>query len=141
MRRGEGLYVIQYEHRSLVIRENGRRYEIDLPERLFHFAVETLKFLLSLPCCKEFEVFRYQLSRCATSMGANYQEAQGAVSRKEFAAKIGICLKEARETSYFFRLLHTLAIGNRTKCNHLLREAGELQRIFAAILIKVKGKR
>ncbi len=77
------------------MKEKGSKYAIDLKSRLFRFAVDTIKFLGTLPFKKEYDVFRYQLSKSATSMGANYEEAQGAFSKKEFASKIGICLNEA----------------------------------------------
>ena len=50
----------------------------DLEERTFNFAVETVKFLKDIKYSKEFETIKYQLSKSATSIGANYEEAQGA---------------------------------------------------------------
>ena len=44
-------------------------------DRLFKFAVDTIKFLMALPNRREFDVFRNQLSKAATSMGANYEES------------------------------------------------------------------
>ena len=83
-------------------------------------------------------MFRYQLSKSASSIGANYEEAQGAFSKKEFASKIGICLKEAKETNYFLRLLQQLKISNKEACDKLVKESDEIQRILATILIKVR---
>ena len=47
------------------------KYQIDLDKRLLSFAVKTIKFLQTIPYKKEFDVFRYQLSKPATSIGAN----------------------------------------------------------------------
>jgi four helix bundle protein len=87
---------------------------------------------------KEFDVFKYQLSKSVTSIGANYEEAQGAYSKKEFASKIGICLKEARETNYFLRLIESLSISDNNIISRLTAESEEISKIFAVILIKIR---
>jgi four helix bundle protein len=134
-------YEVSFTDENLVIKEKGREYAVDLRRRLFNFAVDSIKFLMTLPHRKEFDVFRYQLSKSTTSMGANYEEAQGAFSQKEFASKIGICLKEAKESNYFYRIIQALNIGDKVECDRLTQESDELQKIFAAILIKVKSKK
>ena len=101
-------YKIVYQDKKFKIKEEDSKYDVDLKDRLFRFAVDTIKFLGTLPFKKEYDVFRYQLSRSATSMGANYEEAQGAFSKKEFASKIGICLKESKESNYFYRVIQAL---------------------------------
>jgi len=78
--------------------------ERKIDERSFDFAlmiVEVYKFLLEK---KEF-VLSKQLLRSGTSIGANVHEAQAAQSRKDFASKMAIASKEARETLYWLRLL------------------------------------
>jgi four helix bundle protein len=55
--------------------------ENELKERLFRFAVDVLKILGKLKGAKETDVIKYQLSKSATSSGANYEESQAAVSR------------------------------------------------------------
>lgn len=124
-----------------LIRDVTNKYDIKLDERLFIFALDTFKLLGNLPYRREYDVFKQQLSRSATSMGANYEEAQGAYSRNEFASKIGICLKEAKETYYFLRLIYKLDIVKKIDCKRLLKEIDEIQKIFAAILLKVKSKK
>lgn len=81
-------YEIAKHNNEFTIRERSSKYTVDLKSRLFRFAVDTIKFLGTLEFKKEYDVFRYQLSRSATSIGANYEEAQGAFSKKEFASKI-----------------------------------------------------
>ena len=66
----------------------------DLQKRLFDFAVNVIKLIRKLPKGKEYDVISYQLIKAATSIGANYDEAQGAVSKPDFSNKIGIALKE-----------------------------------------------
>ncbi|WP_293311824.1 four helix bundle protein [Pedobacter sp. UBA5917] len=81
---------------------------IHLLERTFRFGVDVLKFLSTLPYNFIYKVPMLQLSRSATSIGANYEEAQGAVSKRDFSHKIGISYREARESVYWLRTLNEL---------------------------------
>ena len=130
-------YKIVYQDQKFIIKEKNSKYDVDLKDRLFRFAVDTIKFLGTLPFKKEYDIFRYQLSRSATSMGANYEEAQGAFSKKEFASKIGICLKESKESNYFYRVIQALKIGEQSASARLVSESDELQKIFGSISKKV----
>jgi len=116
-----------------------KRYQVDLRERLLKFAVLTIKFVGTLPDKKEYHVFKYQLSKSVTSIGANYEEAQGAYSKADFEAKIGICLKEARETNYFLTVLNELILSG--ELNHLLKESEEIKKMFGSALVKMRKKR
>ena len=62
--------------------------DYDLNDRLFSFAVRCLKFTQTLSVLPEYKIIRYQLAKSATSAGANYEEAQAASSRADFASKI-----------------------------------------------------
>ena len=77
-----------------------------------------------------------QIVGCGTSVGANYCEANEGVSKKDFKNTIGRCVKEAKETKFFLRMIAasepTLAEEART----LYREAKELHLIFASIFRK-----
>jgi len=75
--------------------------ENDMRDRLFRFAVNVLRMLGELKDGKEIEVIRYQLSKAATSTSANYEESQAAVSKADFTNKVGISLKEMRESNYW----------------------------------------
>ena len=79
-----------------------------------------------------------QLLRAATSVGANAEEAQAGQSRADFISKNGICLKEARETHYWLRLLIATGITTGDEVNALQTEAGELMKIFGAIIVSAK---
>jgi len=79
-----------------------------------------------------------QLLRASASVGANYIEANEALSRKDFAMRIKICRKEAKESAFFLRLLHTSNVTSLdTERQRLLQEATELTHIFGAIVTKV----
>ena len=74
-----------------------------------------------------------QLVGAGTSVGANYCEADDAVSKKDFRHKISICKKEARETKFFIRMIVRAAADLREDAKPLWQEAKELHLIFAKI--------
>ncbi|MEM7602138.1 MAG: four helix bundle protein [Verrucomicrobiota bacterium] len=74
-----------------------------------------------------------QLVGAGTSVGANYCEADDAVSKKEFKQKIGYCKKEARETKFFLRMVVKAVPNLRESAKPLWQEAKELHLIFAKI--------
>lgn len=74
-----------------------------------------------------------QLVRAGTSIGANYAEATGASSRKDFKNKIFICKKEAIETKYWLRMLTKADENCQEECRRLWKEAQELTLIFSKI--------
>ncbi len=114
-----------------------KKYENDLMERLIQFAVKTFKFLKTLPHDKEYDVFRYQLSKAATSIGANYTESQ-AGTKKEFYSRINICLRESRECHFWYIVIDRLEISDRKLCRSLLQESREIKLIFGSIAVKRK---
>ena len=75
-----------------------------LKEKSFEFSLKVIKVYKYLLEKKEF-VLSKQLLRSGTSIGANIVEANEAISKKEFRAKMSIALKEARETKYWIDLL------------------------------------
>lgn len=74
-----------------------------------------------------------QLVRSATSVGANYMEANGASSKKDFRNKIYICKKEAQETQHWLRMLNVAATEHTTELRALWKETHELVLIFQKI--------
>ncbi len=77
-----------------------------LGDRLFKFAVDSIKFLGTFSKVPEANVVRYQLAKCSTSSGANYDEAQAASSKADFSYKMKISLREMRESNYWMRGLY-----------------------------------
>jgi len=112
----------------------------ELLQRTFDFGVDTLKFLMTLPKEKVFGIITYQLGKASTSVGSNYEEAQGAESNRDFNHKIGIVLKEVRESNYWLRVLSEIYSDSKNKdeLNRLLNESLELKKIFSAIKIKTQ---
>jgi four helix bundle protein len=79
-----------------------------------------------------------QLVRSGTSVGANYMEANGASSRKDFKNKIHICKKESMETKYWLRMLAIACLEVKDDCRALWKEAQELSMIFGKIAVSSK---
>jgi four helix bundle protein len=115
-------------------------FKNDLQERLFNFAVNTIKSVRKLPKGMEYEVISWQILKSASSGGANYDEAQGAVSRADFSNKTGIALKEMRESSYWIKLIIATTENNQDWIK-LRKESGELMNILGSICTKTSTPR
>lgn len=118
--------------------ENTNRKAYDLEERTFAFAknvrtvVQVLpKTLMSIDDVK-------QVIRSSGSVGANYIEANEALSKKDFILRIKICRKEAKETSFWLKLLQETIPSQAEKLKELENESTELMKIFGAIIQKSK---
>jgi len=110
---------------------SGRRY--DLAERTARFGEAIIDFAKTIPINLITERLVPQLVASATSVGANYCEADDAVSKKDFRYKIGICKKESRETKFFLRMLVRATPEAREQARPLWDEARQLHLIFAKI--------
>jgi four helix bundle protein len=78
------------------------------------------------------------LGKSATSVGANYEEAQAGSSKADFKNKVRIALKEARESNYWLRII--IALGNikNSELDRLLQESKEIKNILGAIINKMQ---
>jgi len=112
--------------------------EKDLELRTKRFALAIIKFAASLPRRREVDVLARQLLRSATSIGANYREANRGVSRADFANKIGTVQKEAAETQYWLELLIESEFAKSAHATALYKESSELLAIFTAIGKRLK---
>jgi len=115
---------------------NDRRF--DLEERTFVFARDVLQLVKKLPRTVSNTENVKQLVRSSGSIGANYIEANEALGKKDFAMRIKICRKEAKETAYWLRLIDIRDDNDSQQCKILCQEAIELMKIFGAILEKTK---
>jgi len=110
----------------------------DLEERTLTFAKRIIELCRALPKnTVNFELIK-QLVRAGSSIGANYREANGAASKKDFSNKIRISLKEAKETHYWLQLIIEANTEFRKRIELLLQESLELVKIFSAISEKVR---
>ena len=112
----------------------------DLEERTASFGENTIRLAKKIPINKITERIIPQLVAAATSIGANYCEADDAESPKDFKHKIGICKKEARETKHFLRMLAAAAPELADEARILWKEAKEIHLIFNSIYRKVNDK-
>lgn len=116
----------------------GKVYASNLSERLLRFAIEVMKLIGEIQGGKELDVIRYQLSKAATSIGANYEESQS-TTRREFPAKIRICVRESLESKYWLRIIHALGVLNKSTVQALILENEEISRILKTILRKTSS--
>ena len=105
----------------------------DLEERTAKFGETVIKFCKKIPRGPGNDRIIDQLVGCSTSVGANYCEADEAVSKKEFAVKIGTCKKEAKESKFFLRMVATAEPSLKDEARQLWQEAKELHLIFSKI--------
>ena len=116
---------------------NTKQY--DLEDRTFLFARRCREFVKKLRKTIANIEDGKQLIRASGSVGANYIEANEALSKKDFIMRIKICRKEAKESRYWLRLIDTQASQElETERKELVQEAAELTNIFGAILHKSK---
>lgn len=114
------------------LNQNTKKY--DLEERTAKFGEEIIDFLKSLSRSPINDPLIKQLVRSATSIGANYAEADGAESKKDFRHKISICKKESKETKHWLRMISRSNQDKKTECRLLWQEAQEFTLIFSAII-------
>jgi four helix bundle protein len=105
----------------------------DLEERTARFGEAVIDFANLIPRTAVTRRLIEQLVGCGTSVGANYCEADDAVSKKEFRLRCGTCKKEARETKYFLRMVVRAVPELKPQARPLWQEAKELHLIFAKI--------
>ena len=105
----------------------------DLAERTALFGEAIIDFAKTIPVNRVTERLISQLAGAGTSVGANYCEADDAVSKKDFRHRISICKKEARETKYWLRMIGAAVPEMKPQCRELWQEAKELHLIFASI--------
>ena len=105
----------------------------DLRERTTLFALRVIRMFVALPKTEEVMVMGKQALRSGTSVGANFREAHRSRSKAEFIAKIGDCLKELDETSYWLELLTRSATVPAPKLEFLQDETNQLLAILTTI--------
>lgn len=125
------------ENEKLLMFEEAEKF-YNIRHRCFHFAKDVIHFITQ---CKyermHFSIFD-QLLRSATSIGANVVEGGSGSTKKDFINFFHIALKSANETKYWLCLIRDTLDVNKNKLDELLKEADELSKIIAAIILKAK---
>ena len=111
---------------------NNSKY--DLEERTAVFGERIIDFVKTLPKNTINNELIRQIIRSGTSIGANYAEADGVESKKDFRHKIAICKKESKETKHWLRMIARANPNRKDECKELWNEAQELTLIFSTIL-------
>lgn len=111
----------------------------NLEERTLLFAKSVIDFVGRIPKTLANSEIARQLVRSAGSVGANYIEANEAVSKKDFLLRVKISRKEAKESCYWIKLL-TIADGLAAQQAGLLQESTEIMKIFSSIIEKSSKK-
>jgi four helix bundle protein len=118
---------------SVIREELGEKRVYDLEERPARFGEAVIDFAKTIPQSAVTNRIISQLVGAGTSVGANYLEADDAVSKKEFLKNIGTCRKEARETKHFLRMIVRAVLELKPEARKLWTEARELNLIFSKI--------
>ena len=116
--------------------KNDNKY--DLEEGTSVFAEKVIDLCKKVPQNAITNPLINQLVKSGTSIGANYAEANGASSKRDFNNKVCICKKEGRETKYWLRILAKTEANLAEECLLLWKEAQELTLIFSKIVLKTK---
>ena len=121
------------EESSVVREESPGARVFDLEERTAKFGEAVIDFAKTIPLGPLTNRLVDQLVGCGTSVGANYCEADDAVSKKEFLLKINTYRKEAREPKFFLRMIVRALPNLKPPARLLWQEAKELHLIFSKI--------
>jgi len=127
----------EFQIKNETSKANDRRV-YDLEERTARFGERIIDFAKTLPKNLINNQLIGQIVRSGTSIGANYMEADGAESRKDFRHKIGLCKKESKETKHWLRMIKRANPDKKDDCKKLWNEAQELTLIFSSILSSLK---
>lgn len=112
--------------------------------RIYRYVIRLLKFLIKLPNETVTREIKSQLTRSGTSIGANYFEAEGASSKKDYQNYFAIALKSTNESKFWLAVLrdsNLLPAELKSESEYLLKETGEIANIFASSILTMKGKR
>jgi len=115
-------------------------FKTALEKRTKDFAVSVFKLLDALPKKNSTKIIAYQLGRSASSVGANYREANRGESKDDFSHKLQIALKEASESAYWLEVLSDLYPMHEV-IGRLLAESVELRNLLQAITKKVRTRK
>lgn len=103
-------------------------------QRSFKFGLDVIRLIKGFPNTYENTVIIKQMIRSSTSIGANVEEALGTNTKKDFGHCMNIAKKEARETSYWLRLLRELNLSKQSLIDQLLQENQEIISILTSIV-------
>jgi len=122
-------------------RDNGRRKDDELAERLLDFSVRIIQLVEAFPKTTTGKHAGNQLLRSGTAPGANYEEARGAESQADFVHKLSIVLKELKESRYWLKVTHRVPLVKPQRLGTLLDECEELIAIIGKSIFTVRRRK
>ncbi|PIR43724.1 four helix bundle protein [candidate division WWE3 bacterium CG10_big_fil_rev_8_21_14_0_10_32_10] len=117
----------------------GENKSYDLEERTATFGEDVIEFTKKVPINAINGSIITQLVKSGTSIGANYAEANGASSKKDFKNKIYICKKESKETMFWLRIISKSEPTLKKTATKLWEESKELTMIFSKIVYTINN--
>ena len=112
----------------------------EMSKRLIGYGCQVISLTAALPKTASAQHVSIQLFRAATSIGANYEEAQGAESRLDFIHKLQLAIKECRETTYWLHLLDQSRWEPRDKITACLNESLQLRAMLSKAVVTAKSR-
>ena len=120
------------------------RKDEELADRLLDFTISIIKLVIEIPKDMIGNHISSQLLRSGTSPGANYEEARGAESRADFIHKLGIVLKELKESRYWLKVIQKATLIKPDNTTQILDKCEALTAIIAKSIFtarkSTKGK-
>jgi len=117
--------------------------KFNIQERTLEFAAKTAKFINLIPKNQVTIEYIKQLIRSSASVGANLEEADGTLSKKDFINKIAIARREARESKYWLDLIrkteYITNLTSRKDLDWLINESREIMLILNSIINKTRA--
>jgi four helix bundle protein len=110
----------------------------DIRERIFRYGQRILDIADNLPSTKVCDVLKSQIVRSGTSIGANMEEADGTLTKRDFINKVVLARKEAKETRFWLRLIADKYI-KKEKIERDVNEIQEIINILSAIINKTRN--
>ncbi|MCL4386991.1 four helix bundle protein, partial [Patescibacteria group bacterium] len=125
----------QISNFQFTIKNKMKIHNYDIHERIFNFVINTINFINKLPKTPTNLIFINQITRSVTSMGANDQEADGALSKKDFTHCYIIVRKEGKETIFWLRIIENTNDSKFSEeANKLVKEGNEIIAIVSTIV-------
>lgn len=113
--------------------------QYDIHERIYKFIVRVIKLINSLPKTQSNLIISNQIIRSVTSMGANDQEADVTLTKKDFVHAFNIVRKENKETNFWINLIiDTNSVSIQKEASEILQEGKEIVAIVSTIINKTR---
>lgn len=128
---------------DIFVRETAGQYysnSLNLKDRTKNFGISVLRFISRLPNKQPYTAINNQLSRCSTSVGANYRASQRAKSTSDFIYKLKIVEEECDETIYFLEILQELMPDEGRDIRSIIKEGEEILAIIVKSIKTAKSR-